>query len=94
MLSVLEPCAKTIPSNYSVTGYETPDLGEPGYSLTEEALETARRRETEFTDWREYEAVKTPKEDHPEYRGKGETSSIARHWEGIMRELEPMPRGA
>lgn len=94
MLLTLEARAKTVPGNYDRQGWESPEFGEPGYSITPEALANAERREREFTDWREYEAIQTPKEDHPEYRGKGETSAIARHWEGILRELEPMPRGA
>lgn len=94
MLLTLEPRAKTVPDNHTREGWASPDFGDPGYSITPEALATAARRETEYTDWREYERVQTPQEEHPEYRGKGETSAIARHWESIIRELEPMPRGA
>jgi len=94
MLLTLEPRAKTIPGNYQREGWETPEMGTPGYSITPEALELARKQELEYTDWREYERLKAPQEEHPEYRGKSETSSIQQHWEGILRELEPMPRGA
>lgn len=93
MLLTLESRAKTVPGNHKREGWDSPEFGEPGYSITPEALETARRRETEYTDWREYERIQTPSEEHPEYRGKGETSAIAKHWEGIIRELEPLPRG-
>lgn len=93
MLLRLEPRAKTIPSNYDQKEWVMPDQGEPGYSLTPEALDRARRRETEYTDWREYEAAQGPQEEHPEYRSRTEEADLARHWERIVRELEPMPRG-
>ena len=93
MLLALDSRAKTMPGNYQVKGWESPDMGEPGYTITPETLERARLRELEYTDWRDYERVLEAKEEHPEYRRKGEDSSIQRHWEGILRELEPMPRG-
>ena len=94
MLLLLSPRAKTMPGNYQVKGFATEDLGSPGYSLTEEAMERARKQEMEYYDWRTYEAVQDPQVEHPEYRSKGEAFALATHWEGIMRELEPMPRGA
>lgn len=90
----LSPFAKTVPDNYSRQGYESPPLGEPGYSLTPEAMNKAFRQENEYYDWRTYEQVQNPQVEHPEYRSKGEAAALAVHWERIVSELEPLPRGA
>lgn len=94
MLLSLSPRAKTVPSNYTRTGYATEDFGPPGYSLTEAAMENARRRESEYFDWRTYEQAQDPQVEHPEYRSLGEAFALATHWERVVAELEPLPRGA
>lgn len=93
MLLQLEPRAKTLPSNYKVVGADC-DVGlPPGYSLTPEVMERAKRQESEFYDWRTYEAATSPQVEHPEYRSKGEAAALAAHWERIVAEREPLPRG-
>lgn len=83
---LLDPRAKTIPSNYSVKGLEV-DLGEtPGYSLTEDAMDKARRQESEYYDWKGYEALTNPVVEHPEYRSKGEAFALTKHWEEILKK--------
>lgn len=94
MLLQLEPRAKSLPSNYTVQGFDTGALGEPGYTLTPESMERARRKESEYFDWRTYEEVAQPQVEHPEYRSKGEAAALAAHWERIVSEREPLPRGA
>lgn len=94
MLLQLEPRPKTLPSNYAVAGFSTGDLGEPGYTLTPEAMARAQRKESEYFDWRTYEEVTQPQVEHPEYRSKGEAAALAAHWERIVSEREPLPRGA
>lgn len=94
MLLSLSPRAKTVPDNYSRQGFATEDFGPPGYTLTPEAMENARRREGEYFDWRSYEQAQNPQVEHPEYRSLGEAFALAKHWEDIVSELEPLPRGA
>lgn len=86
--------AKTVPDNYSRQGMDTGAFGPPGYSLTEEQMNKAQRMESEYYDWRSYEQVQNPQVEHPEYRSRGQAAAIAVHWERIVSELEPMPRGA
>lgn len=94
MLLTLDARAKTVPSNHTRTGYTSPDFGEPGYSLTPEAMARAQRQESEYFDWRSYEQVQKPQVEHPEYRSRGQAAALVVHWEKIVSELEPLPRGA
>lgn len=89
----LSPRAKTVPSNYDRQGYDSGDLGPPGYTITAEAMNKAYRQENEYYDWRTYEQTQNPQVEHPEYRSKGQAAALAVHWEGILNELEPLPRG-
>ncbi|UMO76460.1 hypothetical protein DNAM_330 [Pseudomonas phage BroderSalsa] len=93
MLLSLKPYAKTVPDNYSRVGMTTGDFGPPGYTMTPEAIEKAKRQESEYYDWKSYEGVSTPNVEHPEYRALGEAQALAIHWERIIQELEPLPRG-
>jgi hypothetical protein len=93
MLLLLDPRSKTVPSNYSIQGFDF-SVGEPpGSSLTEEAMEKAKRQESEYYDWKSYESSVSPNMEHPEYRSRSEESSLVAHWERILNELEPMPKG-
>jgi hypothetical protein len=93
MLLLLESRAKTVPSNYSVKGFDLTVEGAPGYSLTEDQWDKAKRQENEYYDWKSYEAAISPNLEHPEYRSRSEEASLVAHWERILNELEPMPRG-
>lgn len=93
MLLTLQPCAQSIPDNYSRQGMDTGAFGPPGYSCTPEQMEKAKRMESEYYDWRDYEKVQNPAVEHPEYRSRGQAQAVAIHWEQIIRELEPLPKG-
>lgn len=85
---LLDPRAKTVPSNYSVMGIDV-DLGlSPGYSLTEEAMDKAKRQESEYYDWKGYEALANPVVEHPEYRAKGEAFALRVFWEEKLKESQ------
>lgn len=86
--------AKTVPDNYSRQGMDTGAFGPPGYTCTPEAMAKAQRMESEYYDWRSYEKSQAPQVEHPEYRSRGQAAALAVHWEQIVSELEPMPRGA
>ena len=92
MLLLLEPRVKTVPSNYSIQGYDL-SLGiAPGESCTEDQWDKAERQESEFYDWKSYERCVLPKVEHPEYVKKSEDYSCYQKWEVILNELEPLPR--
>ena len=93
MLLCLSPWAKSTPSNYQRTGMDTGDFGPPGYSITEFQMAKAKRMEEAYYDWQSYERLATPNVEHPEYRAKGQAAALALHWEEILHELEPLPRG-
>lgn len=88
MLCRLESRAKTVPSNYDTQGM-TLDLGEPaGFSITPEVLEKAKRMESEYYDWKGYEAIASPSVEHPEYRSRGQAAALAVHWEEVLRAAD------
>lgn len=92
MLLVLEPRAKTVPSNYQIQGIEL-SLGiEPGESCTPEQWEKAERQESEYYDWDSYVQCVRPKMEHPEYVRRSEEHQVYQHWEKVLNELEPLPR--
>lgn len=92
MLLLLEPRVKTVPSNYSIQGYDL-SLGiAPGESCTEDQWDKAERQESEFYDWASYAACAKPKMEHPEYVRRSEEDQCFQHWEKVLNELEPLPR--
>lgn len=95
MQTLLDSRPKTVPSNYSVTGFQSdvPGAEVPGYSLTEEQWDKARRQADPNYDWHSYQqAVKNSLFDHPSLAHREHDESIKAEWNEILNELEPMGR--
>ena len=89
---ILSPYVKTIPSNYQVQGMTLEMEGPPGFSVTEEQWEKAKRMESEYWDWDSYSRVQTPTVEHPQYAARAEHEKLFAKWEEYLQELEPLPR--
>lgn len=94
MRNILEPVAKTIPSNYRIIPEDQslPGAEVPGFSCTAEAWAKAERQESEYYDWEGYENCQIPKVEHPAYIERAKYEALVEAWEEVLRRLEPIGR--
>lgn len=92
MKTLLASYPKTAPSNYQVKGEDitVPGSEVPGYSLTADQWEKAKRMEHPDYDWNGY--TKTASRvlfDHPSLAHREHEEAQLVEWNSILNDLEP-----
>jgi hypothetical protein len=90
--TLLQGSNHTLPDNYHIRERYLGDFGDPGYSITPEALAKAKRMESEYWDWESYEACQVPRVEHPEYAIMTADYKLYMEWNTVLNKLEPLPR--
>lgn len=95
MQKLLACFPKTMPSNYQVKGMTVCDVDSdvPGYSLTADQFEKAKRMEDPNYDWASYERhIKDPLFDHPDFAARQGDFAMTAEWNDLLSQLEPFKR--
>lgn len=94
MIVLLYPSAKTVPSNYIVSGFtiENPLASVPGGTLDDEAWAKAARQADPNYDWTGYESgSKRVLFDHPQFANRETDYGLATQHNDILHELDRKP---
>lgn len=95
MLTLLTSVAKTVPSNHTIEALTVTVPGSeiPGYSITEEQMEKARRMEDPHYDWSSYQAaIRNSLFDHPALAHREHEEAVTEEWNKVLNSLEPFRR--